>query len=65
VRDTFKIALLRDTGKPSKDANWARWKKILLDEINRLGIGPMGLGRNTTALAVHILANRVISRACP
>jgi fumarate hydratase subunit alpha len=51
-----KIALLRDTGKPSADANWAKVEKELLDEINRLGIGPMGLGGNTTALAVHILA---------
>jgi fumarate hydratase subunit alpha len=50
-----KIALLRDTGKPNPDANWAQVEKDILDEINRLGIGPQGLGGTTTALAVHIL----------
>lgn len=29
-------------------------EKALLDDINSLGIGPMGLGGRTTALAVHI-----------
>ena len=28
--------------------------RILLNEINRLNIGPMGLGGKTTALAVNI-----------
>jgi fumarate hydratase subunit alpha len=29
-------------------------EKALLEDINSLGIGPMGLGGRTTALAVHI-----------
>mgnify|MGYP003903511451 FL=1 len=29
-------------------------EESLLDEINKLGIGPSGLGGNTTALAVNI-----------
>ncbi|MDD4900425.1 MAG: fumarate hydratase, partial [Candidatus Omnitrophica bacterium] len=32
----------------------ARLEKELLQEINKLNIGPMGLGGKTTALAVHI-----------
>jgi len=50
-----KIALLRETGKPNGDPNWAMVEKDLLEEINRLGIGPQGLGGTTTALGVHIL----------
>jgi fumarate hydratase subunit alpha len=50
-----KIALLRDIGKPSIDRNWEKVEKDLLEEINRTGIGPQGLGGTVTALAVHIL----------
>ena len=32
----------------------AALEKEILEEINRLGIGPMGYGGRTTALAVHI-----------
>jgi len=32
----------------------AKLEKELLEEINRLGIGPMGFGGRTTALAVKI-----------
>ena len=32
----------------------ARLEREILDEINRLGIGPQGLGGRVTALAVHI-----------
>jgi len=35
---------------------WKQEAIYLLDEINRLGIGPMGLGGSTTALKVNIIA---------
>lgn len=50
-----KRALLRPLGEPSEDAQLAAMERELLERINALGIGPMGLGGNTTALAVHIL----------
>ena len=49
-----KKALLRKVGEPSPDAEVAELEKELLDRINDLGIGPLGLGGTTTALAVHI-----------
>ncbi len=35
----------------------AELEKKILDEINKLGIGAMGMGGTKTALAVHIEAN--------
>ena len=52
-----KRALLRPLGQPSPDPVLAKHETTLLERINRLGIGPMGLGGDTTALAVHILAH--------
>lgn len=46
--------LLRPLGQPSSDGELAELEKRCLDRINDLGIGPMGLGGRTTALAVHI-----------
>ncbi|WP_406657841.1 fumarate hydratase [Methanolobus sp. ZRKC2] len=34
--------------------NMDKFESELLDDINSLGIGPMGLGGDTTALAVHV-----------
>jgi fumarate hydratase subunit alpha len=48
-----KMALLRDVSSSAAGAYAAR-EKELLDAVNALGIGPMGLGGSTTALAVHI-----------
>ncbi len=48
-----KKALLRPVGQPSPDPEIAEMEKELLSRINGLGIGPMGLGGVTTALAVH------------
>ena len=48
-----KRALLRPTGQPSDDAETAELEKEVLSRINALGIGPLGLGGNVTALAVH------------
>jgi fumarate hydratase subunit alpha len=50
-----KRALPRPLGQPSKDKEIAELEKSFLDDINGLGIGPMGMGGDTTALAVHII----------
>ncbi len=50
-----KKALLRPLGQYSSDAETAELEKELLNKINSLGIGPMGLGGKTTALAVNII----------
>jgi fumarate hydratase subunit alpha len=49
-----KKALLRPVGAPNPDAETAGLEKEILQRINNLGIGPMGFGGRTTALAVHI-----------
>ena len=45
-----KKALLRKLGTRNNDSFYARLEQDLLERINRLGIGPAGLGGNTTAL---------------
>jgi fumarate hydratase subunit alpha len=49
-----KEALLRELGEKSKYPEIAQLEEELLEEINKLGIGPQGLGGKTTALAVNI-----------
>jgi len=49
-----KAALLRPVGSPHHDAEIARIERELLDAVNSLGVGPMGLGGKTTALGLHI-----------
>ncbi|MFC1918769.1 fumarate hydratase [Chloroflexota bacterium] len=49
-----KRALLRKVGEPNQDAEFAELEKEILQRINNLGIGPMGYGGRTTALAVHV-----------
>jgi fumarate hydratase subunit alpha len=49
-----KKSLLRDIGQHNKDENIKNVEIQILKEINNLGIGPQGLGGNTTALAVNI-----------
>lgn len=49
-----KKALLRPVGTPNPDNDLNALEKELLGSINALGIGPMGFGGTTTALAVHI-----------
>jgi fumarate hydratase subunit alpha len=49
-----KRALLRKLGEPSPDSAVAKLEAELLERINGLGIGPMGLGGVVTALAVHV-----------
>jgi len=51
-----KKVLLRPLNTRNPDTRWDTVEKELLTRINQLGIGPMGLGGRTTALAVQILA---------
>jgi fumarate hydratase subunit alpha len=48
-----KKALLRKVAQPSPDPEIAQLEKEILAQVNALGIGPMGYGGTTTALAVH------------
>ncbi len=49
-----KKALLRNLGEPHADAFYEQMERELLTRINALGIGPQGLGGDTTALGVRI-----------
>lgn len=49
-----KKATLREIGKHNPDPRYAQLEKEILEEINKLGIGPGGLGGRVTALAVNI-----------
>lgn len=49
-----KRALLRDLGTSNPDPRIAGLEAELLEEVNKTGIGPQGLGGTVTALAVHI-----------
>ncbi len=50
-----KKSLLRPIGSKNPDPELMKLEEEILTEINKLGIGPQGLGGRTTALAVHIL----------
>jgi fumarate hydratase subunit alpha len=49
-----KQSLLREVGTASPDPEVAELETDLLEQINRIGIGPQGFGGLTTALAVHV-----------
>lgn len=49
-----KRVLLRELNVSAPNAEVAALEQEALQRINELGIGPMGLGGKTTALAVHI-----------
>jgi len=49
-----KKALLKKIGERNKNKEIAELEESILEEINRTGIGPMGLGGKTTALDVKI-----------
>jgi fumarate hydratase subunit alpha len=51
-----KESLLRPVGKRHGNPKIAAMEEQLLEAVNNLGIGPMGLGGKTTALDVHIEA---------
>jgi len=50
-----KRSLLRPLGSKNPDPELEKLESAILTEINKLGIGPQGLGGRTTSLAVHIL----------
>ena len=50
-----KKALLGEVGKRNPDPEIAKLELEILEEINKSGIGPMGLGGKTTTLDVKIL----------
>jgi len=49
-----KKALTRSIDQPSADSFYADLERDLLSRVNRLNVGPQGLGGDTTALAVLI-----------
>ena len=49
-----KKAIARQIGTHNKNEKYAAMEKEALEKINRLGIGPAGLGGRTTSLAVNI-----------
>jgi fumarate hydratase subunit alpha/L(+)-tartrate dehydratase alpha subunit len=49
-----KIAATRPLGSVCEDAEGARLEKELSEAVNSLGIGPQGLGGDSTAFAVHV-----------
>ncbi|MCA6079404.1 MAG: fumarate hydratase [Endomicrobium sp.] len=49
-----KKALLREIGSENESAFYGKKEIELLNDINKLNIGPMGMGGKTTALAVFI-----------
>ncbi len=49
-----KKTLLRPIGSKNPDPDLAQMEEEVLEKINKLGIGPQGLGGRTTSLAVHI-----------
>ena len=46
-----KKALLRDVRERNGDKFYAQMEADILSRVNQLGLGPMGLGGDTTALA--------------
>lgn len=55
VMKLAKKALLRKIGERNQDKTLANLEEEILELINQTGIGPMGLGGNTTALDIKIL----------
>ena len=49
-----KKAMIRKVGTHNKDERYANLEKELLEEINKVGIGPAGYGGKTTALSLNI-----------
>ena len=52
-----KHALFRDIGSTNEDTEMAELEDVIKKELNKLGIGTMGMGGTETVLAVHIEAN--------
>jgi len=50
-----KKALLRPLGTSNPDPEQSQMEDELLEEINKSGVGPQGLGGRVTSFAVHVL----------
>ena len=61
-----KRALLMASDQPNPDPYYAEMEQNTLEKINRLGIGPQGMGGRVTALAVHIrpMATHIAGLPC-
>jgi len=49
-----KKATLRPINTKNKDPRYAKLEDELIEEINKMGFGPAGLGGNTTAIGVNV-----------
>lgn len=54
VSSLAKKAVMRPLNEPNPDSMMRELEAELLESINSLGIGPMGMGGRTTALAVNV-----------
>jgi fumarate hydratase subunit alpha len=54
VMKLAKKSLLRPLNQPNPDPELAGLEREIFERVNKLGIGPMGYGGLTTALAVHV-----------
>lgn len=52
-----KHALFRSIGSKNEDPEMSELEERIMTEVNKLGIGAMGMGGTKTALAVHIESN--------
>jgi fumarate hydratase subunit alpha/L(+)-tartrate dehydratase alpha subunit len=49
-----KLAAIRPLGSHCEDAEGAKLEDTLTRAVNQLGVGPQGLGGDSTAFAVHV-----------
>jgi fumarate hydratase subunit alpha/L(+)-tartrate dehydratase alpha subunit len=49
-----KVAAIRPLGSRCEDAEGAKLEETLTRAVNQLGVGPQGLGGDSTAFAVHV-----------
>ena len=49
-----KVAATRELGSVCSDPEGAKLEQELAQAVNSLGIGPQGLGGDSTAFAVHV-----------
>jgi fumarate hydratase subunit alpha/L(+)-tartrate dehydratase alpha subunit len=49
-----KVAATRPLGTPCEDPEGAKLEAALTEAVNMLGVGPQGLGGDSTAFAVHV-----------
>ena len=60
-----KKALMGEIGKRNPDPTIAKLEEEMIEEINKSGIGPMGLGGKTTTLDVKILTSDTHTAGLP